>query len=80
MSWADSKIHAEVLEHERAKAGLVTPRTTMNDIKYVTWRMILDHHGEEWAEKWSGAAGLGNTMAVVEEDGEEVGGIYFHDY
>tara|TARA_A100001037_G_scaffold287811_1_gene297747 strand:- start:727 stop:960 length:234 start_codon:yes stop_codon:yes gene_type:complete len=53
---------------------------TINGINYVTWGMIIEHHGKEWAEKWSTAAGEGNTMMLVEEDGEKVGGIYMDDY
>ena len=64
----------------RQNAGLVAPRTTPSGIEYVTHKMIVAHHGEEWAEKWSKAAGDGNTMVVVEEDGKKVGGTYFHDY
>ena len=64
----------------RQIAGLVAPRTTPSGIEYVTHKMIVAHHGEEWAEKWNKAAGDGNTMVVVEEDGKKVGGTYFHDY
>ena len=53
---------------------------TMNGIEYVTWKMIVAHHGNEWAKKWSNVAGEGNTMLLVEEDGENVGGIYVDDY
>ena len=49
-------------------------------VEYVTWKMILSHHGEEWAKKWSKAAGDGNTMIMVEEDGEKVGGTFMCDY
>ena len=57
----------------------LTPKV-MNDIEYVTWKMIVDHHGKVWAKKWSAAAGEGNTMMLVEEDSKKVGGIYMDDY
>lgn len=57
----------------------LTPKT-IHDIKYVTWKMVVTHHGEEWAKKWSKAAGEGNTMVMVKEDGKDVGGIYVEDY
>lgn len=49
-------------------------------IEYVTFKMITDKFGEKWANKWSVAAGPGNTMIAVEEDGKLVGGIYIHDW
>lgn len=61
-------------QHKRLK-----PKTA-HDMEYVTWKMITSHHGEEWAERWSKAAGDGNTMMMVEEDGKQVGGIYMCDY
>ncbi|MBC8395195.1 MAG: hypothetical protein H8E05_00700 [Bacteroidetes bacterium] len=53
---------------------------TIHDIEYVTRKMVVAHHGEEWAKKWSKAAGEGNTMIMVEEGGEQVGGILVEDY
>ena len=41
--------------------------------------MIKEHHGEEWANQWSKAAGV-NTMIMVDEDNQKVGGIYVEDY
>ena len=52
----------------------------IENIKYVTRKMMLDHHGEEWVAKFGKAAGEGNTMIMVEEDGEQVGGIFAEDY
>tara|TARA_A100001037_G_C15077043_1_gene602282 strand:+ start:663 stop:920 length:258 start_codon:yes stop_codon:yes gene_type:complete len=57
----------------------LTPKT-IDNIEYVTWKMIVDHHGKEWADEWKCAAGDGNTMVSVEEDGETVGGIFIWDY
>lgn len=47
---------------------------------HVTAKMIREFHGEEWTEKFWEAAGSGNTMYMVEEDGQKVGGIYMCDY
>ncbi len=57
----------------------LTPKIA-HGTEYVTWKMIVAHHGKEWAEKWSKAAGDGNTLMGVEEDGRIVGGVYMSDY
>jgi len=57
----------------------LTPKV-INKIKYVTWKMITAHHGALWAARWNKAAGEGNTMIMVEEDSEQVAGIFIEDY
>ena len=57
----------------------LTPRT-IEGIEYVTHKMLLAHHGEEWTTKFNKAFGEGNTMIMVEEGGEQVGGILVEDY
>jgi hypothetical protein len=57
----------------------LTPRTVIN-IDYVTHKMMLAYHGKEWTTKFNKAIGDGNTMIMVEEDGEQVGGIFVEDY
>ena len=61
------------------KMKRLTPKV-INKIEYVTWKMITAHHGAYWSARWNKAYGEGNTMTMVEEDGEQVGGIYMEDY
>lgn len=79
MARQDNMVSKNKMENINMKNKRLKPKLE-GDIEYVTWKMITAHHGEEWAEKWNKAAGEGNTMTMVEEDGEQAGGIFMEDY
>lgn len=61
------------------KLNRLIPKKKKNS-EYITWSMMVNFHGQEWADKWNKVAGAGNTIFLVVEKGKSVAGIHYEDY